>query len=566
MNTDDNSADSDRSRGIRAEEMLREYEKAVESSHDIIVTVDRDYRYRLVNATFLNYRGMLKEQVIGRSVAEIMGRDVFEQVVKENIDRCFQGETVRYEMKHTYPGLGERALLVSCMPVRGAEGIDRVTGAIRDITDQKKAENALQESEEKFRLLFEESVDPILLLDGDTFMECNEAAVRLMGCSGKAQLIGLRPVDLSPERQPDGSLSSEKARELIDAALRKGVNRFEWVHRTFDGEDRWVDVSLTTIPLCGKRIMHTVWRDINITERKCAEEALKAAHQQLSEIIELLPDATFVIDLEKRVIAWNRAIEEMTGVKKEDMLGKGDYAYAVPFYGKPRPVTIDLVLGDAEGFRQYDFVKPEGDALLTGSYVPMAYEGKGAYLSAKASPLFDAEGHVIGAVESIRDVTEQKQTEEALRDRERELEDKSVNLEEANAALKVLLRHRDEDKKTLESTVLANIRGLVFPYIEKLRSRSLNDSQTTCLNTIESNLNEVISPFLQKMTAMYAHFTPMEIQVADLIKNGRTSKEIGELLKVSMGTVHTHRNNIRKKLGLSNEKTNLRTYLLSLQE
>ena len=90
-------------------------------------------------------------------------------------------------------------------------------------------------------------------------------------------------------------------------------------------------------------------------------------------------------------------------------------AYAVPFYGKPRPVTIDLVLEwDAEKIRQYDFVNQEGDALLAAGYVPMTYEGKGAHLSSKASPLFDAEGHVIGAIESIRDLTEQKQTEEAL--------------------------------------------------------------------------------------------------------------------------------------------------------
>jgi PAS domain S-box-containing protein len=426
-------------------------------------------------------------------------------------------------------------------------------------------EKGFQEDKERFRLLFEKSVDPILLLDGNTFIECNEAAARLMGCSGKEQLIGLCPWDLSPGRQPDGRPSSEKGQEIIDAALTDGVIRFEWMHRTFNDEDLLVDVSLTMIPVHGKRIMYTVWRDI--TERRRAEEALKAAHRQLMDIIEFLPDATFVIDLEKRVIAWNRAIEEMTGVKKEDILGKGDYAYAVPFYGEPRPVTIDLVLEwDEERLKQYDFAEQEEDMILAAGYVPMTYEGKGAHLYAKASPLFDAEGHVIGAIESIRDLTEQKQTEEALRNRERELKDKSANLEEANAALKVLLRHRDEDKRTLESTVLANIRQLVFPYIQKLRSRSITDSQATYLNIIESNLNDVISPFLRKMTAMYSHFTPTEIQVADLIKNGRTSKEIGELLRVSAGTVHTHRNNIRKKLGLSKEKTNLRIYLLSLQD
>ncbi len=549
----------------RAEDLLREYEKAIEGSNDMIVTLDRDYRCCLANSRFLTYRGMRKEQVVGSSVEELLGRDVFERVVKENLDRCFRGEPVHNEMKHAHPRLGERELSVSYMPVRGTGGIDRIAAVIKDITDRKKAEKALRENEERFRFLFEKSVDPILLLDGDTFIECNEAAARLMGCSGKAQMIGLRPFDLSPERQPDGRLSSEKAQEFVDTALKEGVVRFEWVHHTFNGEDLWIDVSLTTVPIRGKRIMYTVWRDI--TERKRAEEALQAAHRQLMDIIEFLPDATFVIDLGKRVIAWNKAIEEMTGVKKEDMLGKGDYAYAVPFYGSPCPLTIDLVLEwDAERGGQYDSVTQEGDALLAANHVPMTYEGKGAYLSGKASPLFDAEGHVIGAIESIRDITEQKRTEEALRNREQELKDKSVNLEEANAALKVLLRHREEDRATLENAILANVKELISPYIEKLRHTHLSDSQTTYLDILESGLNQIASPFLQKMSAIYSRFTPSETQIANLIRGGKTSKEIAELLHVSTATVDTHRNNIRKKLGLRNNKNvnNLRTYLLSL--
>ena len=123
-----------------------------------------------------------------------------------------------------------------------------------------------------------------------------------------------------------------------------------------------------------------------------------------------------------------------------------------------------------------------------------------------------------GVMVVAQDVTQRKEAEEALKNRERELEDKSLNLEEANAALRVLFRHRDEDKKHLENRILSNIKGLVFPYIERLRSRSLTDAQATYLGIVESNLNEVISPFLQKMNSVYARFTPMEIQVADLIK------------------------------------------------
>ncbi len=282
-----------------------------------------------------------------------------------------------------------------------------------EIEERRHAENALQESEEKFRLLFEKSSDPILLLDGVVFIDCNEAALKLLRCA-KEQLIGLRPFDLAPKRQPDGRLSSEKARELIDVALKEGVNRFEWVRRTLDGEDLWIDTSLTVIPIRGKQIMYTVCRDI--TERKRAEEDLRATHQRLFDIIEFLPDATFVIDKEKKVVAWNRACEEMTGVGKEGIIGKGDFAYAVPFYGVRRPLLIDYVTMDSDELSQeYQSIRRNGDRLYGEAFVPAAYNGRGAFLAGHAAPLFDKKGNMVGAIESLFDKTGFKHLESQLR-------------------------------------------------------------------------------------------------------------------------------------------------------
>ena len=124
----------------------------------------------------------------------------------------------------------------------------------------------------------------------------------------------------------------------------------------------------------------------------------------------------------------------------------------------------------------------------------------------------------------LQDVTQRKSAEEGLKRREEELEKKSFDLEEANTALKVLLRHRDEDKSTLETAIQANVRELVFPYIEKLKGTHLNDAQGTYLGIIESGLNEVISPFLHKLGAMYSRFTRTEIQVANLIRTARAAR------------------------------------------
>ncbi|HXY47901.1 MAG TPA: PAS domain S-box protein [Terriglobales bacterium] len=126
-----------------AEEKLREYEKAVEGLEEMIVVVDREYRYLIANRRFLNARKMTREQVEGRFANEVLNRGVFEAVVKEKLDECFQGKIVRFEMKYSYPELGERDVLISYFPIEGDNGIDRVACIFQDITDRKRVEEAL---------------------------------------------------------------------------------------------------------------------------------------------------------------------------------------------------------------------------------------------------------------------------------------------------------------------------------------------------------------------------------------------------------------------------------------
>jgi len=137
--------------------------------------------------------------------------------------------------------------------------------------------------------------------------------------------------------------------------------------------------------------------------------------ERLFDIIEFLPDATFVIDADKKVVAWNKAIEEMTGVSKEEMIGKGDYAYAEPFYGKKRPILIDLIFDKNEEMeRRYDYVHRDEDVLFTEVFLPMLNDNKGIYVWAKATPIYDKSGKFVGAIETIRDITEKKLSGEKL--------------------------------------------------------------------------------------------------------------------------------------------------------
>ena len=168
------------------------------------------------------------------------------------------------------------------------------------------------------------------------------------------------------------------------------------------------------------------------------------------------------------------------------------------------------------------------------------------------------------ALVSHEDITPLKLAEETIKLSERDLEAKSQGLEEANTALKVILRQREEDKRQLEEKVVANVQQMCSPYIEKLGSTRLDARQKAYLDIIGEQLNEIISPFLQKMSSLNLVLTPTELQVASLVKAGRATKEIADILSVTTNAIDFHRKNIRKKLGLSNRKTNLRSYLLSL--
>ena len=149
--------------------------------------------------------------------------------------------------------------------------------------------------------------------------------------------------------------------------------------------------------------------------RKQAEEAVKESEQRMADIINFLPDATFAIDLEGKVIAWNRAIAEMTGIPKEEILGTSDHSYAIPFYGKKRPLLLDLILRkDPEIENIYPEIKRKDNKLFSEIFIPSLYGGWGAHLWFIASPFYDTKGNVIGAIESIRDITDRKDAEEAL--------------------------------------------------------------------------------------------------------------------------------------------------------
>ncbi len=412
---------------------------------------------------------------------------------------------------------------------------DYIITVLKDVTKRKQAENALQESEEKFRLLFDKSADPVFLLDQTRFVDCNEAALTLMGCSHKGQLLGLHPYDISPRLQPDGSDSEEKARKVVAVALKEGTNHFEWALRRFDGKEIMVDGTFTVIRTQGKKLLYTVWRDI--TDRKQAEENYR-------NIFENATEGIFQTSIRGALISANPAFARLFGYAspQEIMNSVKNVTYEMCTDAARRRELLRLL--DKQGFVRNFEVQCRGK------------EGGIAWISMNVRVVRDSEGKALFYEGTVTDITERKRVHE-------DLENESRSLEDANAALSVLLKHREQDRHELEEKVVNNIRELVLPYVDRLRASKSQTNQAV-VDIIESNLGEIMSPFISRMASRHENFTPREIRIADLIKKGKTTKEISQALGLSVRTIDIHRFNIRRKLNLNKRKINLQSYLLSI--
>ncbi|HWQ09304.1 MAG TPA: PAS domain S-box protein, partial [Holophaga sp.] len=173
----------------------------------------------------------------------------------------------------------------------------------------------------------------------------------------------------------------------------------------------------------------SIWIFEDIDARKRAEEQLRSLNRQLENIIEFLPDATFIVDREKRILAWNRAIEEMTGVPKAMILGKDCRQAAVPFSGAPDLMLVDALEGlEEDAALRYSLLEQQGKTLVAERYAPALHKGAGAHVWAMASPLFDAQGNLSGAIESIRDITARVHAEQNLRNSEERFRDIANNI------------------------------------------------------------------------------------------------------------------------------------------
>ncbi|HOI75485.1 MAG TPA: PAS domain S-box protein [Syntrophales bacterium] len=278
------------------------------------------------------------------------------------------------------------------------------------LEEEKKrhqTEEALRKSEENYRLLFESATEGILIAQDGMIKVANQALAEILKYPRDLLLEKPFPLFIHPD---DRSTVLERHQRRLKGESPEIDYPFRII--TSEGTENWVQIHPTVISWDGRPAVLSFVMDI--TEQKHAAERLRESQRRLADIIEFLPDATLVIDEEGRVIAWNRAIEAMTGVRKEDMLGKGNYEYAIPFYGERRRILIDLALHpDPEKEKEYLTIRRSGDIIQGDAFTPALPPGN-IHVSGTASVLRDSEGKIVGAIECIRDDTDRKIMEERL--------------------------------------------------------------------------------------------------------------------------------------------------------
>jgi PAS domain S-box-containing protein len=292
------------------------------------------------------------------------------------------------------------------------------------------------------------------------------------------------------------------------------------------------------------------------------QQCLKESEGKLNAMLQSIGDHVTMIDKDLNILWVNDATKISFG---DDMVGKKCYSAfhqrTKPCLSHPCHVLRTFKTGKVHQ-QETKVVTDDGQTLT--------------YYCTTNVALRDESGKPKAVIEVCQNISEytrlklelqesRDQLERKVIERTRELEIKTKSLEEVNTALKVLLNKRHEDKKELEENVLANVKGLVLPYIEKINNTRLNEQQKTFLSIIERNIEEIVSPFYKNLGLKYFTLTPRELNITNLIKNGKTTKQIAKILNISAKTVDTHRKNIRKKIGIENKKVNLRSHLLNIR-
>lgn len=552
-------AEEDGSKNPR--DMLVFLQALIDTIPSSIFYKDREGIYRGCNRAYENFLGLKKREIVGKTLHEIFPGDLADKYGEMDRKLFENPGQQEYEWQMSSSDGTRHDVMFRKATFLNVDGsVGGLVGVMVDITEFKRAQEALRVSEEKYRNIFENAVEGIFQSTPDgRLLSVNPTQAKIFGYDSPQEMI-----DTFSDIAQGHYVHPEDRRKFLEICNSQGfIQGFEAEFYTKTGEKIWVFLNARTVRNAAGEVLYYEGFAEDITKRKRAEQALKESERYLAEIIDFLPDATFVVDTAGRILVWNRAMEDMSGVKAEDVIGKGNYEYALPFYGERKPMLVDLLSHpDPVLESQYAVFERKKDSLIAEGSLDAG--GKRHFLLAKAASLYDNDGNIVGAIESIRDITQHKRAETELRKRKNELLIKSQSLEEVNVALKFLLAQREKDKEELGNSILANIQRMIVPYVDKLKNSPLGPKESAYVKVLELSLKDITSPFADRLSSVFLNLTSKEAEVARLVKEGKSTKEIAVLLNSTVRAIEFHRDNIRKKLGLNKSDRNLRSFLMSL--
>jgi len=402
----------------RSEARLREYEKAVEGLEEMIVVVDRNYRYVLANRAFLNYRGMEKEQLLGRLISEVLNPGVFEDVAKEKLDECFRGKVVTYEQRYRYPQLGERDLSISYFPIEDPNGIARVACVLRDITERKRAEEALRTSEQRQHKIAKQlEAERARLIEAQAVAKVGswEAELPSLEVSWSEQthrIFETDPSHFQPSRQGFVEFIHPEDRAKVDAAFQSSIDRrapsnVEYRIVMADGrvkvlEEQWrVFHDQQGLPV---RLIGTC-RDI--TERKLAEAELRESEARFRLVADSAPVMIWMSGTDRLRTYFNKPWLDFTGRSIDQEVGDGWSEGVEPEDLQRCLDTYTQAFDRREAFRMEYHLRRHDDEYRLVSDIGV--------------PRFNPDSSLAGYIGSCIDVTEQRRAEEQLRQAQEDL-------------------------------------------------------------------------------------------------------------------------------------------------
>jgi len=453
-----------------------------------------------------------------------------------------------------------------------------------DITHRKQTEDKLKKSESFLQNIFDAIQDGISVLDKD---------LNIMRINNTMEKWYSHAMPFKGKKCYEFYHGRTKRCEICPSirALEKGSLQMDIVPLVESGQSvGWLE--LYSFPILDTDGIPSgiVEYVRNITERMEAEQALRESEQRFRTVADFTYDWESWIAPDGTYLYVSPSCQRITGYGAHEFLLDAKLLEKIVHPDEHkllvRHLKEEIVSINAQTI-EFRIITSSGDERWIAHICQPVYGDDGSFLGRRASnrditekkqgetALRRAHDELEKRVEERTaelmktnkelkaEISNRKKAEKALKQRGVELEIKTIGLEEANTALKVLLRQREEDKIELEEKVLLNVRELVLPYLEKLKMKKLGEKQRAYIGIIESNLNDIVSPFVHGLSSKLIKLSPTELQVSNLIKQGNTTKEIAEIMNLATSTIDFHRNNIRKKFGIKNKKTNLRTYLSS---